>query len=372
MKVICSQQELLAAVQTAARCVASRTVIPVLGGISISTAPSGLILKATDLEIAVECSIPAQVIEEGNTVISARYLADLVRRLPGGEITLDLNSQERVVTFTYGNAHFKLNTFSGEDFPLFPPVEGVLEDAFSQKQFKSYIRQVAIAASPEPIRPVFNGVLWEVKEGSLRMVATDTHRLALRTGIPVSPQTEKGLPSVIIPVRALTELSRLLQDDEEAVLRVATGDGQISFITPDFVLTARTIEGRFPDYERALPSSFQTTVKVNRNELLSSLERASLLTSAKERSSVVKIEVRDRCIALSSYAADLGSLYEEINAQQEGEGIEINFNARYLIEALRVLEEEEVILNFVGPLSPCIIQTGEDEGYLYLLLPVKV
>ena len=371
MRVICEQRKLLAAVQTAARCAASRAVMPVLGGILVSAGPSGLTVRATDTEVAVEYSIPAQVLEEGDTVISARYFSDLVRRLPDCDVTIEVDHLDRTVAFTYGTANFKLNTFSAEDFPLFPPFRRVLEDTFSQRDFKNYIRQVAAAASPEPIRPIFSGMLWEIKEGFLNMVATDTHRLALRTGIPVSQETEKALPRVIIPVKALNELCRLFGDEEEE-FRIALEEGMIAFIAPEFVLAARTVEGRFPDYERAMPSSFKTVAVAEKEALISSLERASLLVSAKDRGSIVGVEVCGGRMTIFSYSAGMGSLREEMEVLQEGENIEINFNARYFLEALRVLNGKEAVLSFAGSLSPCVISDREDDNYRHLLLPVKV
>lgn len=370
MKLTCEKQLLQWAIQTAQRCASSKSSIPVLGGILISADPGGLTFKATDLELAIECTIPAQVREEGNVVVPARYLSDLVRRLPDQTIGLELDSQTRNLVFTYSGSSFQLNTINAEDFPLLPSADAEAESLLELPQpvFREIIRQVGIAASSDPIRPIFTGVLCEFSDGHLSMVATDTHRLA-RKRFSIE-NSNFSAPPVIIPHRALQELSRLLKDDDINI-KIVINQNLIMFVTDEFALSSRPLEGKFPDYERVIPESFKSALTIERQGLLAALDRASLLVSNRDGTSIVKLEIKDSTLVLSSQAANLGSMREELPVEHSGEPLEIYFNSRYLIDSLRVLDSERVSMDFSGALSPCIIKPIPEDDYLYLLLPIR-
>jgi DNA polymerase-3 subunit beta len=237
-----------------------------------------------------------------------------------------------------------------------------------QAAFKEIIRQVGIAASSDPIRPIFTGVLCEFNDGYLSMVATDTHRLARKRFSMENSHFEAS--PVVIPHRALQELSRLLKDDDVSV-KVIINQGLVAFITNEFTLSSRPIEGKFPDYERVIPGLFKSAVTVERQGLLAALERASLLVSNRDGASIVRLDFKDNVLVLSSQAANLGSMREELPVEHSGEPLEIYFNSRYLIDSLRVLDCSQVSLVFSGALSPCIIKPIPEEDYLYLLLPIR-
>lgn len=368
MKLTCEKQLLQGAIQIAQRCASTKSTIPVLGGILLTATPAGLTLKATDLELAVECLIPAQVIEEGSVVAPARYLSDLVRRLPDQVIEVELENQTRNLVFKYGSSRFQLNILNAEDFPLLPTIDtaGALE--IPQPEFKELVRKVGVAASADPVRPIFTGILCEFKDGELSMVATDTHRLTRKKLI--LQNGESSMSSMIIPYRALQELSRLLKD-EESVFQIVLNSGLVAFITDEFTLSTRPIEGKFPDYNKVIPTAFKGGITVDRHELLAALDRASLLVSTRDGTSIVHLEIKDNQMVLASQATNLGSLREEIFIEQNGEPLEIYFNARYLIDALRVMDNERIGIEFSGALSPCIIKPIPEEDYLYLLLPIR-
>lgn len=334
----------------------------------MTATPAGLTLKATDLELAVECLIPAQVFEEGSVVAPARYLSDLVRRLPETDIGIELDVQARTLVFTYGNSRFQLNTLNAEDFPLLPSIDMANALKMPQPEFKELVRKVGAAASADPIRPIFTGILCEFNDGVLTMVATDTHRLT-RKRMTLENSIE-GVNPVIIPNRALQELSRLLKD-EDSNFNIILSSGLVGFVTDEFTLTTRPIEGKFPDYEKVIPSDFKSAVSLQRQDLLATLERAALLVSTRDGTSIVNLDIKDSSMVLSSQAANLGSLREELVVESSGEQLEIYFNARYLIDALRVIDSDRVTVDFSGALSPCVIKPLPEEDYLYMLLPIR-
>ncbi|NPV92470.1 MAG: DNA polymerase III subunit beta [Firmicutes bacterium] len=368
MKLTCEKQLLQGAIQTAQRCASTKSTIPVLGGILLTATPAGLTLKATDLELAVECLIPAQVFEEGSVVAPARYLSDLVRRLPETDIGIELDTQTRNLVFTYGNSRFQLNTLNAEDFPLLPSVDLANALKMPQPEFKELVRKVGAAASADPIRPIFTGILCEFNDGVLTMVATDTHRLTRKR--MTLENSIGGVNPVIIPNRALQELSRLLKD-EDSDFSIVLSSGLVAFVTDEFTLTTRPIEGKFPDYEKVIPAEFKNNISLQRLDLLATLERAALLVSTRDGTSIVNLDIKESSLVLSSQAANLGSLREELVVESSGEPLEIYFNARYLIDALRVIDSERVTVDFSGALSPCVIKPLPEEDYLYMLLPIR-
>ena len=379
MNIRCDKNQLQTAIQITQRFASSKSTLPVLSGIMLVATPGQIALQATDLEVSITCTIPADVSEEGEIVASARYLNDLVRRLPEGTLELVYDNQQNLLDFRYGKSHFQLSSMNADDFPQLPDIEAAGAGCvLPPPLFRDSVRQVGIAASSDQLRPIFTGVLCEFGSNQLSLVTTDTHRLA-RKLIALQEQSEAAAAdetpaasplSVLVPQRALQELARLLREDGSE-LQIVVGQGLVGFKTDDFYLTVRPLEGKFPDYERVIPAAFKTTLQTDRSELLAALERASLLVSSRDGSSIVHLEGDGSELIVSSQAANLGSVREELSCELSGEPLNIYFNARYLIEGLRVLNGQQAQMHFSGALSPCVIRGTDESDYLYLLLPVR-
>lgn len=369
MKIICSRENLLNGIQITQHCVSTKASHPILTGILLTAHENTLTFQATDLDLAIQCSFPIEVIEEGSIVVQARHFLDLVRRLPDRNICLEFNYQTRLLTLTYGSAKFDINTFDTEEFPVFPSKPKEYSLKISQIIFKKAIRQVTIAASNNPVRPIFTGVLMEIEPEYFQFVATNTHRLAKKK-IEDSRIKIEEPKHIIVPARAFNELNRLLRDDETP-LNIALTSNHIVFSTDEFIFYSKPIQGHYPDYQKVIPKKILSKVIVTIKELLSCIERASLLISTKEGNSIVHFFIKKNCLIIESMAANLGSMYEEISVVTEGEEINISFNTRYLLDVLKILESDEIIMEFTGQFSPCIIYPASEENYLYLVLPVR-
>jgi len=370
MKIICLKENLVQGSQIAQRCVSSRAPLPVLNGILLTAHDNYLTFQATDLDLAIECSLPAEVITEGTVVVPARHFSDIVRRLPNQNITLEYNSELRLLTLSYASAQFSINTYNADEFPNLPSKPETPNIEIAQELLKKIINQVAFAASTDPIRPIFTGVFMEIANDHLLFVATDTHRLAKRSTSNCKIIDIDTLRQTIIPARALTELNRLITD-EDTLLRISINANNISFYTDEFFFYTKPIQGLYPDHQKVLPTNFQNQLNVDIDNILPSIERAALLVSAKDGNSIVHFDINDENLIINSVSADLGSVHEEISITNEGKELNISFNTKYFLDILKNIDSEQIIIKFSGHLSPCIITPVSEEEYLYLLLPVR-
>ena len=273
MKIICSQENLLHGIQTVQRGISSRIGLPIYNGILFEANEDNKIhLFATDLEIGIDCYIPAQVTEAGSTVIPSRIISELIKRFPEGKIEIEcLNNN--ITTVKENNSNYKILSFSAEEFSNFPEIKIKAKSKINQKLFKETIQQVIFATSRDENRNFLNGALFKITDNKIEVVTTDSHRLSLKNIKPTNIEnTYKDGIEVIIPYRALSELSRILLDDEEVFIEVKVGEKQIIFILfPEsqknsIRIYSRLIEGQFPDYHQIIPDSFKTEIKVNTEE----------------------------------------------------------------------------------------------------------
>lgn len=382
MKVNCQKEDLLYAVQAVARAVSAKNTLPVLGGIMIVAEEGRMIFRATDLEMAMECIINADVPEEGMVVVPGKYFNDLVRHLPSGDICLEsLSNQQMMVS--YEQSQISVHCFDSEEFPSLPQVEGHVRGEIPTAVFRRLVKQVSIAAASDEIRPIFTGLLTKIYENKLVVVATDTHRLAIGEG----SWQGKGETTAILPNRTMQEIARLAVNDEEPIV-ITAGRNQVYFSLGNITFVSRIINGQYPDYRQVLPMEnlYVSRAVVNRQRLLDALERASLLSrdAVRGKGNIVKLHWKEDILTVSADVPDVGYIKEDMVCFLQGEEMEANYNARYLIEALRVIEEENVIIRLTGPTTPGIIlpdymQEGnkkagvqEEEPYIYLILPVRI
>jgi len=254
-----------------------------------------------------------------------------------------------------------------EEFPVIPEIDNNLNLILKAAVFKNMVKQVSFSTAVDENRPIFTGILVVVENDTLKMIATDTHRLAYRTGIIDSSITSSW--QSIIPAKALIEVSRLIQEENES-LQIILTDNQVLFRFGDISLITRLIEGQFPNYKQVIPASCKTKIRIPTKALLEAVERASLL--AREGSNVIKIKTQGNTLIITSSSQDLGKVYEEIDIEIQGEETQIAFNSRYLIDVLKVIDSEEILMELTGSLSPGVLRPVETSNYLYLILPVRL
>lgn len=367
MKLTANKSNLSFGVQVVQRAVSSKNPLPVLSGILLKIKNGQLIFTATDLEMGIECSVPVDVQEEGGVVLPSRYFGEIVRKLPDVKISLAVNKENNNALIRYGQSEFNLLGMSLEDYPILPSVDSESTLILKQNVFKNMIKQVSFSISTDDNRPVFTGILMEIENGSIKLIATDTHRLAFR-----SSKIENNLDMIkttIIPGKTLNELNRIMNGDSEE-LKIAFGDNQIVFEMPGIRLVSRLIEGQFPNYKQVIPQGCKSKIKIKTKEFLEATERASLL--AKEGANVIKLNIKADKMVISSNSPEIGKIEEQIDIEMEGEEAQIAFNSKYLIDVLKVIDVDEILLELTGSLSPGIIKPLEGEDYIYLILPIRL
>ena len=385
MKIICSQESLLHGIQTVQKGISSRIGLPIYNGILFEANEDNKVhLFATDLEIGIDCYIPAQVVETGSTVIPSRIISELIKKFPEGKIEIEC-LDGNITTVKENNSNYKILGFSAEEFSNFPEIKIRAKTKLNQKLFKEAIQQVIFATSRDENRTFLNGALFKIKDNKIEIITTDSHRLSLKNIEPIEIKSllAEGV-EVIIPYRALSELSRLLLDNKEVFTENRIGEKQILFILfPDgqknsIRIYSRLIEGQFPDYHQIVPNSFKTEIKVNTEEFKGKMERISLFV--REDLNTVKIEAsnkkdsqkEERCeIILKAESPSTGEASEKISCLKKGEDITITFNTDYILDVLKVIKKENIIIKLNEPLNPAIITPDEDKNYIYILMPVR-
>lgn len=372
MHINCHKDELVYGVQVVSRAVSNKNTQPILSGILLKVVNNKLTFCSTDSEIAIECCIDVEVIEGGSLVVPGRYFTEMVKRLPSSLITLK-STENFGLVITYEQSELFINGFSPEEFPSLPDINDGIRGSINQDLLKKMVKQTAVAASNDESRPVFTGTLLEIIDNRVTMVTTDTHRLALRKAYWQGNTQEEKI-SVIIPTKTMVELSRIISDQEEP-LNIILGNNQVCFDLGNIIFFSRLIEGQYPSYKQVIPDSSRckSKIRIKTRRLLEATERASLLVrdELKEKLSLIKLYVHDDLLEISSHAPEIGKIYEEMNVFLEGEPTEINFNSRYLIDALKSVEAEEIYMELTGSLSPGIIRNVENDDYIYLILPVR-
>jgi len=369
MQIIISKEDLLYAVNAVEKAVSNKNTLPSLAGIMITAEKDRVSFRATDLELAIECVVNAQVKEEGQTIAPGKKLSALARLLP--ECPIQLKFEKDVLQLIYDGSSVDIPCFSTEDFPLLPKNHGEIEGSMPVRAFKRLVRQVGIAAAPDELRPVFAGVYTEIDQADLVMVATDTHRLAKGQGV----WEGQGEATLLIPNRALQEVARLAANDED-MIHISAGKNQIFFTFANLTFTTRMIVGQYPDYRQVIPGEemFRGEIVIEKRRFTESLERAALISrNTVGKSNTVRLSMEDGGIRVSAEVPDEGRIEEQLPARCEGEYFVISYNVKYLLDVLRILDSERVRLRLTGANTPGIILgDGYDaEEYLYLLLPLR-
>lgn len=366
MKFSCEKSALLDAISIASRAVSNKSTIAILEGLRI-TADQTVTLSGYDLSMGIRTIVEADVVQPGEIVLSAKLLGDIVRKLPEDIIYIETDDN-LLTTIQCGRSVFNLVASASDDFPAMPEVNADYQIPMPEKTLKSMINQTVFAVSDNQAKPIHTGCLFELQKGQLTVVAVDGFRLSIRREIlEDAPQSDFKF---VVPGTALREIERILHEDSDSIVTVCPGEKHILFALGQTTLVCRLIDGEFLNYHAAIPEAFTDTVQVNTREWITCLERVSLLVTERLKNPV-RIAFDSSIMKMTCITA-VGKSYDECAIAGEVSGLEIGFNSRYLLDALRACSDETINLSLKGALHPLVITPTEGEKYTYLVLPVRL
>ena len=369
MKFICYKDKLLKALNSVVKGVASKTTMPILEGILIQTDTNEIKLTTYDLELGIEYTIDCEIIEQGNTVVNALMFTEIIRKLPDTEINISIN-ENNLLTIECEGSLYKLATMNPEEFPELLKIEIENSLSLEQSALKNMIRKTIFAVSTEETRPIFKGCLFEIKDNRLNVVAIDGFRLALRTlNIPFQVNDFKA----VIPAKTLNEVNKIITDSFDQI-KIGVSKNQAVFEMENCKIVTRILDGEFLNYSTVIPSSWQTRIRVERQNLLNCFERISLISSSsieKEKKYPVKVSVDIGKLTILC-TNQTGDAKEELFISTEGQNLEVGFNPKYFLDSLKAIDEEEIYIEFGTNVSPCLIKSVENNDYIYMILPIRL
>lgn len=369
MRFTCNREQLVQAVAAVERVVPTRDIDEALKESILIEADDGrLRLTAFDLEVGIEYETEAEIGQEGARVVNARLFSQLVRKLAGSEVEFVYDQGDGTAEVRSGRAKFSINTRSAADFPALPEVHGGVGLSLGQPLLKQMIRQTAFAAATDDHRSYLNGILFEAEEDELRLVTTDTNRLAYRKG--TLPKPVEQPVRAIVPTAAAQELARVMNGDEEASVDLVLADNKVTFSLPGLRIVSRLLEGQFPNYRQVLPQEQPITIQADRTELGAALERAAVLS--RKGPAVVIVDTQDGTLTLTAREADVGQSTEQLDVDQTGENGHNSYQARFILDVLRATDGEKIQMSFDSGDAPATLRPLEGDEYLCLVMPVRL
>lgn len=365
MKIICNQKVLAHKIGIVQKAINGKTTLELLKGILLTAKNETVTLTGYDLEIGIDTYAQAEVIEEGEIVINARLFGDIIRKLPDTFVEIETDSDNNVYINCL-NSRFKIKGDSATEYPRLPEVNKNELYDIPQDLLKNMIKQTVFAISQDQTKPILMGELLEIVNGNISLVAIDGYRLAVRAS---SIENVTDDIKVIIPGKTLHDVNGLLSSEDDSI-KIGFDEKNAIFIINETKIITRLLEGEFIDYKKLLPREYGVRAKVNTKELLNSIERASLLSQS-EKNNLIKLSIRDNSMAITSNT-ERGNVYEEVGIELEGDYLDIAFNSRYFLDALKVIDSEEIFIEFTTNVNPCIIKPTDGTKYTYLLLPVRI
>lgn len=375
MKININRQYFIEQLNHCLKAISPRTTLPILNGIKIDVKDDHMILTGSDSEISIEITIPVEVDNEevleiheaGAVVLSGRFFVDIIKKLSGDFVQLETNDAFQT-KITASKSEFNLSGNNPDQYPLLPDVSDEESLVISASVLKNVINQTNFAVSLSETRPVLTGVHWQFDNDEITFTATDSHRLALRrlTG----EQFNNDNSDAIIPGKSLTELNKIINDtDEEVELHLS--QNQVLFSYGNMRFISRLLEGNYPDTSRLFPENFETKVTVNNAEFYHAIDRVSLL-AREGGNNVIRMSVNTDSVELSSNSPEVGTVNEDINTGNiEGEGLKISFNSKYMMDALKAINNEDVTIEFYGTMRPFTLKSSESDEVVQLILPIR-
>ncbi len=365
MKLICNGNDLAVAVGQVFKAAGVKSTNPVLEGILLKAENGALVLTATDLELAIEKHIPADVKIEGETVVPGRFFAEFVKKLTHEQIELSLTDSR--LRIRYGESDGTLQCFFASEFPPVKELDAAQSFTVIRSEFKDLINKIAFSVSMDDARPMLKGVLLEIGDISLTGVALDGYRLA-KCVKPV--EKTSAMMSAVVPSRCLNEIARLLDDSQDPV-EVCIQKNYLMVNLEHTRITTRLLDGDYINYKQIIPVNFESVVTLPKELFESGLERAILLAKA-EKTNLVRFEIKDDMLKLESNS-EIGNVTEKIPARLQGPEVTIAFNAKYFTELLRYVASDHIAIKFINSVSPCVVvPAGGAEDFMYLILPVRM
>ncbi len=369
MKIICEKDKILKALNSVTKAVASKTTMPILEGILIQTNENEVKLTTYDLEIGIEYIIECEVKEQGATVVNAIMFSEIIRKLPDTDINIELNEKNLLVIECEGSL-YKLATMNPTEFPELPQINIENSIEIEQNALKDMIRKTIFAVSTEENRPIFTGCLFEISNNKLNLVAVDGFRLAWKSRFLQSKINDF---TAVIPGRTLNEINKIILDSFDTI-KIGVAKNQALFEMENCKVVTRLLDGEFLNYSSVIPENWETRIRVNKDIIQNCFERISLISSSsieKEKKYPVKVMIDIGKVTISC-TNQTGDAKEEIYVSTEGKNLEVGFNPKYFLDALRAIDDEEVFLDFGTNISPCIIRPVDDGDYKYMILPIRL
>ena len=364
MNLICSKSNLLHGVNIVSKAVPTRTTMAILECLLIDASANEIKLTANDMELGIETKIEGEIAERGVIALDAKIFSEIVRKLPDSDVTIETDASFKT-TITCEKAKFNIVGKSGDDFSYIPYIERNEPIIMSQFTLKEVIRQTIFSIADNDNNKLMTGELFEIEENDLKVVSLDGHRISIRN---IELKNNYSHKKVVVPGKTLQEVSKILPGSAEDEVSIFLTDNHIVFEFENTTVVSRLIEGEYFKIEQMLSSDYETKVKINKRELLDCIDRATLLVKEGDKKPII-MNITDDSMELKINSF-IGSMNEDIDIAKEGKDILIGFNPKFFIDALRVIDEEEVTLYMVNPKAPCFIK--DDEGtFIYLILPVN-
>ena len=364
MKLICSKANLLKGVNIVSKAVPTRTTMAILECILIDASTNEIKLMANDMELGIETKIEGEIVERGVIALDAKIFSEMVRKLPDNDVTIETDSSFKTV-ISCEKSKFNIIGKSGDDFSYIPYIEKDDSIVISQFTLKEVIRQTIFSISDNDNNKIMTGELFEINDNQLKVVSLDGHRISIRT---IELKNHYENKKVIVPGKTLQEISKIIPGSAEEDVIIYISDNHIVFEFETTTVVSRLIEGEYFKIDQMLSSDYETKVKINKRELLNCIDRSTLLVKEGDKKPII-MNITDGNMELKINSF-IGSMNEDIDIEKDGKDIMIGFNPKFFIDALRVIDEEEVNLYMVNPKAPCFIK-DEEGTYTYLILPVN-
>lgn len=364
MKIICSKTDLLKGVTIVMKAVPSKTTMPILECILIDASAGQIKFTANDMELGIETVVNGRIESRGIIALDAKLFSEIIRKLPDNEVVIESDEKQNT-TITCEKAKFNIMGKEGDDFSKLPMIEKNEPVCISQFTLKEVIRQTIFSIAPNDTNKMMTGELFEIQENELKVVSLDGHRIAIRK---IELKDHYGSYKVVVPGKTLMEISKILSGETEDMVSIYFTQNHIMFEFDQTIVVSRLIEGNYFRIDQMLSSDYMTKVTINKREMLDCIDRATLLIKEGDKKPII-LNITDEEMELK-INSQIGSMNENIDIQKEGKDIMIGFNPRFLIDALRVIDDEMIDIYYVNSKAPCFIR-DENQTYIYLILPVN-
>jgi len=377
LKLTIAKNELNQAIQNVAKAISARPTIPILGGIKIDVTHQNVTLTASDTDISIQSFIPvehngqiiAEIDKPGSVVLPAKFVVEIVKKLPSDQVSIEV-SQHFQTLIQSGSTEIQMVGLDPEDFPVLPSIEQDQVLQVPGELIKSMIRQTVLAASTSEQTPILTGVLWNLQQGELKFTATDRHRLASRV-TKVDTEDNFRFSNIVIAAKTLNELYKLIPD-QHAPIDIVVTDNQVLFKLEHILFYTRILDGTYPDTSKIIPSVFETEIVLDTKNVMDAMDRAYLM-SREEKTNIVRLSSLDNAlIEVSSSSTELGRVTEQIEPiEYTGEPLRIAFNSKYMLDVLKVIDSEKIVIGFTGAMRPIIIRPLDHDYCVYVILPYR-